>query len=255
MTKHIRKGGCVILPEYIASVSFGKDSLCMLLMLLEKEYPLDEVVFYNTGMEFQAIYDTRDKVLPLLMERGIQYTELHPKNPFLYDMLERPVTRKDGTKQKGYSWCGRSVRWGTRMKNDTIRSYLRKKGPCIQYVGLAHDEFKRIPKAPVEGKVYPLVDWRIPGGEALAYCYSKGYTWMENGKPLYSILNNVSCWCCANKCLKELRGYYYYLPEYWEKLKDLQRRTPYPMRGPRENVFELEERFIEERSGLYGEEV
>ena len=40
---------------YIASVSFGKDSLAMLLNLIKKKYPLNEVIFYDTGMEFQCI--------------------------------------------------------------------------------------------------------------------------------------------------------------------------------------------------------
>ena len=40
---------------HIASVSWGKDSLAMLLMLIERGYALDEVVYYDTGMEFQAI--------------------------------------------------------------------------------------------------------------------------------------------------------------------------------------------------------
>ena len=72
---------------YIASVSWGKDSLYMLLRLMEEGAPLNEVAFYDTGMEFQAIYDIRDKVLPTLAERGIKYTEFHTKRPFLYDML------------------------------------------------------------------------------------------------------------------------------------------------------------------------
>ncbi len=41
--------------KHIASVSFGKDSLAMLILIIEKGYPLDEVVFYDTGKEFQAI--------------------------------------------------------------------------------------------------------------------------------------------------------------------------------------------------------
>lgn len=49
------------MTKYIASVSFGKDSLAMLLLILEKNKPLDEVIFYDTGMEFQAIYNIRDK--------------------------------------------------------------------------------------------------------------------------------------------------------------------------------------------------
>ena len=72
--------------KYYASVSFGKDSLAMLFMLIDKGYQLDEVVFYDTGMEFQAIYNTRDAVLPILKKLGIKYTELHPEQPFLWTM-------------------------------------------------------------------------------------------------------------------------------------------------------------------------
>ena len=79
---------------HIASVSWGKDSLAMLLMLIAKGYPLNEVVFYDTGMEFEAIYHTRDQMLPRLEQLGIKYTRLEPENPFLFDMLERPVCSK-----------------------------------------------------------------------------------------------------------------------------------------------------------------
>lgn len=36
--------------KFIASCSFGKDSLAMLLKLLESNEPLDEVIFYDTGI-------------------------------------------------------------------------------------------------------------------------------------------------------------------------------------------------------------
>ena len=75
----------------IASVSWGKDSLAMLLMLIERGEELDEVVFYDTGLEFDVIYDVRDQTLPLLDERGIKYTELRPRNPMWWDMFCRPV--------------------------------------------------------------------------------------------------------------------------------------------------------------------
>ena len=65
--------------KHIASVSFGKDSLAMLLRLIEENWPLDYVIFYNTGMEFDCIYNIRDKVKPILQERGISYVELNPK--------------------------------------------------------------------------------------------------------------------------------------------------------------------------------
>lgn len=47
------------MTQYIASVSFGKDSLAMLHLLLEQHKPLDEVVFYDTGAEFDCIYQER----------------------------------------------------------------------------------------------------------------------------------------------------------------------------------------------------
>lgn len=52
--------------KYVASVSFGKDSLAMVLYILETGMPLDEVLFYDTGMEFDAIYNNRNKLKKLL---------------------------------------------------------------------------------------------------------------------------------------------------------------------------------------------
>lgn len=54
---------------YMASVSWGKDSLAMLLRLIYENKPLNEVVFFDTGMEFQAIYDVRNAVLGMLKVR------------------------------------------------------------------------------------------------------------------------------------------------------------------------------------------
>ena len=62
--------------KYIASCSFGKDSLAMVLLLIEKGYPLDEVLFYDTEMEFQAIYNNRDKLSKILEEKKIKFTVL-----------------------------------------------------------------------------------------------------------------------------------------------------------------------------------
>lgn len=50
---------------------------------------------------------------------------------------------------------------------------------------------------------------------ALARCYESGFFWEESGVKLYDILDRVSCWCCCNKNLRELRNVYSYLPEYW----------------------------------------
>ena len=89
------------MTEYIASVSFGKDSLAMLLRLIAEHKPLTEVVFYDTGMEFQAIYNIRDKIKQLLSQLGIKYTELKPACNFCYKMFEKPVNVGKPNEHKG----------------------------------------------------------------------------------------------------------------------------------------------------------
>jgi len=136
---------------YTASCSFGKDSLAMILLLLDKGYPLDIVIFYDTGMEFNAIYNNRDKLVPILKEHGIKYVELKPDNPFLYDMLERPVKGRTNQDHFGYGWCGGTCRWGTTAKNRSIANYLDSlHEPYKEYIGIAFDEQER-----VKDKLYP----------------------------------------------------------------------------------------------------
>lgn len=231
---------------HIASVSWGKDSLAMLLLLIEKGWPLDEVVFYDTGMEFQAIYDTQDRMLPQLPQLGIRYTKLEPGNPFLYDMLERQVQSRQKGAHRGYGWCGGLCRWGTTEKLKAIDRYAEALGAEV-YIGIAADETPRLAKKKKPYKLHPLAVWGVTEAAALARCYESGFFWEESGVRLYDILDRVSCWCCCNKNLRELRNVYSYLPEYWERLKDLQRKIDRPMKGwynglPR-GVFELEQRF------------
>ena len=226
--------------RYIASVSFGKDSLDMLLRLLEENKPLDEVVFYDTGMEFKAIYNIRDKIIKLLKQRNIKFTELKPKCEFCYKMIDKPVKAKNGTTHYGYSWCGGRCRWGTTEKLVALEKYCKG---AVEYVGIAVDETQRLIKERKGNKQFPLAEWGMTEKDCLQYCYDKGYNWLEDGIDLYSILDRVSCWCCANKNLKELKNYYLYLPKYWQKLKDLQSRTDRPFKNNKYTIFDLEQKF------------
>lgn len=242
---------------YIASVSFGKDSLAMLLLILDypEKYPLDEVIFFDWGMEFQAIYNNRDKIVPLLNSKGIKFTELRYETSFMYNFCERPVEKKRGGQQLGYSWCGGLARWGTDRKESTIKKYYKTiNDNIVEYVGIAADEEKRIPRAREKGQILPLVDFNMTESDALKYCFDNGYDWIEDDVELYTILDRVSCWCCKNKNLNELRQMYKYLPKYWKKLKEMQDKTFLPYKNykykgkPCRTVQELENRFKEEEN-------
>lgn len=236
--------------RYIASVSFGKDSLAMLLYILDNGLPLDEVVFYDTGMEFQAIYRIRDKVVSVLKERGIKFTVLRPARPFMYDMLERPVKSEQKGEHCGYGWCGGLCRWGTAEKIAAIDKYTKG---CHIYVGIAADEQNRYERLP-EWKSSPIAEAGMTEADCLEYCQERGYFWEENGVDLYDILDRVSCWCCSNKNRRELKNIYQYLPEYWERLKYIQSKLDRPMKnfndqeryGEYGSIFDMERVFKHE---------
>lgn len=218
-------------PYTIASVSYGKDSLAMLHLSLTT---VNEVVFYDTGMEFDAIYRERDRMMPILQELGIRYTELRPARPFLYDMLAKPVHKKDGTIQQGYGWCGGTCRWGTSAKNNAIDKLVRQREKEWLYVeidvGIAADEVSRLKGKKDSRKRYPLVELGMTEADCLALCYERGHTWDEDGVQLYDVLDRVSCWCCRNKNLKELQGMAGNLPKYYGMLQGLEKAISEPMK-------------------------
>lgn len=46
----------------VVQFSGGKDSTAMLLMMLEKNMPIDDIIFCDTGKEFPQIYEHIEKV-------------------------------------------------------------------------------------------------------------------------------------------------------------------------------------------------
>ena len=239
--------------KFIASVSFGKDSLAMLLKLLELNYPLDEVVYFDIGVEFDSIRNNVEKMTPILAGKGIKFTILKPKEPFLYCMCEKPVKKVNGSIQNGYKWCGGCTRWGTSLKLEAIKKHNKTYGDetIVEYVGVASDEPHRINRKRNGNciKLYPLVEWGMTEKDCLEYCYSNGWNWQENGYELYDLLDRVSCKYCKNKNLKELRNIYHFLPELWQELKELQDKVEMPFKNG-QTIHDIERRFILEDSQM-----
>lgn len=218
--------------KYIASVSFGKDSTAMLIKILENHYPLDCVVFYDTGMEFDIIYKYRDWWKNNLKENGIEFVELHPTMPFIKKMVAYPHQSRDGKIKLGYGWCGGLCRWGTTEKVRTINNYCKD---AHQYVGIAYDEEKRHERLNGTNKSSPIYDLKLTESDCLKICYDHGFDY--NG--LYEHLDRVSCWCCRNKNLREISNYKKCMPYYYKKLVELEKLIGEPMKKP----YTLIERF------------
>lgn len=231
----------------------------MLLEIISRGLPLDEVIYYDNGMDFMAITRLSEQTELFCKKHGITYTRLRPERPFEYDMLSKPVVSKQKGSHNGYGWCGGVCRWGTTFKATTIDRYSDSIGEHKTYIGIAADETERITKERKSCVVLPLVDFGMSESDCLSRCRESNVTWLEESPvtesgyiDLYEILDRVSCWCCRNKNRKELKNIWKYLPQYWAKLEQLQSCLDRPMKNfvrkgiPYGNVFDMAKVFEEE---------
>ena len=74
---HIQFWNMVIMEKekrYVASISGGKDSMAMVLGLMEKGWPLTHCVYFDTGMEFS--WGDRDKYIQIACPYGFRFDYL-----------------------------------------------------------------------------------------------------------------------------------------------------------------------------------
>lgn len=218
-------------PEYhVASFSGGKDSTAMVLHMIERGDPLDEVMFCDTTMEFPGMLRHVQKVKQVIEAAGIKFTELRAPHDFEYYLTEHEVEgRKPGSQfygVPGYGWAGHKSRWCTmKLKVGIMERHLRELQDdfeVIQYVGIAADEGYRMERKGNQDPSHrhPLIDWGWTEADAMQYCRDKGYDWDF----LYDIFDRVSCWCCPLKNYDELRRTRRHFPDLWEELLDLDSR-------------------------------
>ncbi len=239
---------------HIVSFSGGKDSTAMLLRLLESGMPVDMILFNDTGLEFEQLYDHINRVEQYITKyTDVGVTRVLPEHPFEYYFFDVPIHHRKKTKfnerlgtdsHNGFSWPGPKMRWctdrlKTRPRTKFLRDY-RKEYNIIEYVGIAADEEYRLRRKinDRENKRYPLVDWGMTEADCLQFCYDRGFDWGG----LYEKFSRVSCWCCPLQSLPELRVLYHEFPDLWQKLKEMDSRT-YGQFRIDYSVIDLEKRF------------
>ena len=211
------------------SLSGGKDSTALLLLMIEKKMPIDCVLYADTTMEFPEMEAHIAKLDEhLYRERGIHITTLRHPHGFEWLMFDEPKQKPSclenrarlGIPPYGNGWPGVKVRWCTgQLKTHLLTkevNRLKSEKSALHFVGIAADEAQRCKK-----EQYPLVEWGITEAEALKICYDHGFDWGG----LYEIYHRVSCWCCPLQRIGELRNLRHHHPELWARLLDLDRRA------------------------------
>ena len=83
---------------HVVSFSGGKDSTAMLLRLLESGMPVDMILFSDTGLEFEQLYEHINKVEQYITKyTDVGITRILPEQPFEYYFFEHEVHHREGS--------------------------------------------------------------------------------------------------------------------------------------------------------------
>lgn len=249
----------------VVSLSGGKDSTAMLLMLLERGEPVEDIVFFDTGWEHPEMYEHLNQ---LEQFAGRRITRLHArlpvgvetdKSPFDWLFSEVPVAKR-GTGEihkTGYWWPNARLRWCTGRKRDALNAHhlalthrQNVTPPLRQCIGFAADERHRLSAPTKKGSTYcvqryPLMEWGVTETDALNYCYRRGFTWGG----LYHFFSRVSCFCCPLQPLDELRTLRRHFPDLWRRMLVMESWLPENKRRFKDSsVSALDARFATEEA-------
>ena len=242
------------------SLSGGKDSTALMLLMIEKGLPIDCVLYADTTMDFPEMEAHIAKLDDLLFrECGIHITTLRHPHGFEWLMFDEPKVKPSCLEKRarlgippfGNGWPGARVRWCTGQLKTLLISKevnrLKLEKNALHHIGIAADEAHRCKDDPQNR--YPLVEWGITEAQALQICYNHGFDWGG----LYEIYHRVSCWCCPLQRVGELRNLRHHHPELWARLLELDQRAraqfgPGPLGQFKKNwsVERYDERFARE---------
>ena len=229
--------------KYVASLSFGKDSMAMLIKIKELGLPLDEGIYVDIMFDDDTSGETPE------MASFITKAEKILKEKFNVEVTHlRGVTFKEQfykIKQRGKhigdnygfpytigAWCN------DRLKMQPIKEYMRRqKEQIIQYVGIAYDEPERYERLNHETHIAPLYDLKITEKEAMEIC--KKYDLLS---PIYKTSFRGGCWFCPKQRLSQLKWLYQEHNDLWNTLKKKEKDSLNTFK-PNTTLKDLEERF------------
>lgn len=195
---------------YIASCSFGKDSIATILLALEHNEPLDRVVFSEVMFDHEKgisgeipehIEWVYKVAIPKLQSMGVIVDIVRSKLDYVY-YFNTKVGKggKYAGLRYGFPITGKCI-INDRCKIKPVREYNKKFKDfnIVSYVGIAIDEPNRLKRLEGTNKVSLLAKYGYTEEMAMAKCEEYNLV-----SPCYSSSNRGGCWFCPNAKIKEL---------------------------------------------------
>lgn len=234
--------------EYIASISYGKDSLAMLEVIHRHNLPLDRIVHVeimatNTiHADLPPMVAFKEKADKIIYEKyGIRVE--HISSPKSYEDYFYSVSNGEKSLYAGkiYGFPMQKGNWCTgRLKQSVLQKVQRN---AIVYIGIAIDEPKRFHNL-TESKRSPLVEYGWTEKMCREWCEENGLL-----SPTYETSLRGGCWFCHNQSTAQLRLLRKQYPKMWAKLLEWDLDSPISFKGNGRTVHDYERRFqLEEQA-------
>ncbi len=202
---------------YISMLSGGQDSTAMTLKMLENGYPIDYIVFCDTTLEHDEMYEYIDKLDAFFQRKyGKHITKLLPRLTF-DEYIFKPRTKGDYIgKTRGTPSVVDMCFWRKEAKQATFERWAKKEGifgEYIQYNGFVFGENTRLTNAP-DYVVAPLQDLGWNENDVSNYLKENH---MEN--KLYQHFSRTGCAVCPKNKIEDKYMLYKHYPKHWEYMK------------------------------------
>lgn len=266
--------------QYIASISYGKDSMAMLHVIAENGLPLDRIITAdvwfddNIRADYPEMAQFKDEMDVFILENyGIKVEHFRARNgntyfkQFYKNVGEKcRQTRIENARnfyfkhgfglpvhQNTNCIYGFPVRIGawcnSKLKIDAINQAKKSSNGAYSYIGIAADETKRIQRHRKNDKVLmPLVEFGITEKMAMEICRKNGTL-----APTYQTGFRDGCWFCHNQQVSGLRRLRAVYPDLWEKLMRLDVDSPVTFHADGHTVHDFDKRFALEDCGMISE--
>ena len=208
------KNEIMLKPTYWASVSGGKDSLYMLMLILSdlKRYPLNGVVHFELEIDYPFIHDVIDYMEQKCKENNIPFVRIKPDKTWkeLYSKYMFP-TRKA-------RWCNSHYKLNAKQK---LVSYMKSLGYQTKfYIGYCVDEYSRYEKRQNKNEIYPLVENNIKEDSILEWAKN-----VEIFNNYYITNRRCGCMWCPLSSYINFAYLYKYYPDKFAEMVELMKDT------------------------------
>ena len=141
--------------QYVVSYGGGVNSTALIILLVQNEFPLDHVVFADTGNEMPETYEYLNVIRRYLDGAGVPLDVVRVKSN---ESLSDRCLRRRVIPSEVWRWCTRD------MKVTPIHAFYRNlEAHVYQYMGIDYGEVHRMKPAKVDyvTNLYPLIDYKI----------------------------------------------------------------------------------------------